>query len=152
MHIIIDKREQDILPIIDTIKKKYEWKKQTITHGDYAVILDNGDVIVFERKNKRDLKSSRIDARIENLHNLVDFKYKYLILEGTFDKMDINTMSLRYHIPILLTDGPLETIKLIERTATGFLFGDLDTKFEGGNDTDTTINVEHKDTPPISEL
>ncbi len=150
MYIIIDQREQDVLTLIDSIQKKYNWKKQTITHGDYAIVLDNKDIIVFERKTKKDLKSSRIDARIENLHNLSDFKYKYLILEGIFDKTDINMMSLRYRIPILLTDGPLQTIKLIEKTATGFLFDTIDTKFNGGKNkilenNSNNLDNEYKD-------
>ncbi len=142
MYIIVDSREHDIISLLKTIKPKYEWKTETIKTGDFAIVL-NDKTIIFERKTRSDLKSSRIDGRIENLHNMTSFTYKFLILEETLNIYNINLMSLRYQIPILLSKNPLETINLIEHVAYMYDKDKIDTKIIDKDDDKNNNKIDN---------
>jgi ERCC4-type nuclease len=127
-HLVIDKRERDIINILNNDKqtyndgkgKKISWKTEHITIGDYIIFHENKALIVIERKTWADLAASFRDGRKENINKLKQFneqtgaKIAYLI-EGIafpsksskFARIPYN--NLRAHLDhLLIRDNIIE--------------------------------------------
>jgi ERCC4-type nuclease len=75
--LVIDKRERDIISLLDSNKTYYDannkiirWEIQHLTIGDYIIFQGNQAIIVIERKTWKDLAASFRDGRKENINKL----------------------------------------------------------------------------------
>jgi ERCC4-type nuclease len=79
--LIIDKRERNIINILnqsqlfyDSKKNIIEWEIKHLTIGDYIIFYKNQAIIVIERKTWTDLAASFRDGRKENIHKLQQYR------------------------------------------------------------------------------
>lgn len=128
--IAIDKRERDILEILNKCKdssdfkdingQTIKWRAEHLTTGDYIIFCNNRAIVVVERKTWPDLAASFRDGRKENINKLLQYreatgsKIAYLI-EGQafpanstrFSRMPY--VNLRAHLDhLLFRDGIIE--------------------------------------------
>lgn len=89
ISIIVDNREQKIIPLINEIKKEYHTPVfiDRIEAGDFAIVYQGVVISVIERKTWKDLSASIKDGRIRNLDKLLNVRKKtnckvLFILEG----------------------------------------------------------------------
>jgi ERCC4-type nuclease len=89
ISIIVDNREQKVIPIINEIKQKYHTPVfiDRLEAGDYAIVYRSIVIAIIERKTWRDLSASIKDGRIRNIDKLINAREKtkckvLFILEG----------------------------------------------------------------------
>ena len=126
MEIVVDSREKLMQETLS--KKGIQHRVETLPAGDFIA----GDTVV-ERKNIVDLMSSVVSGRLwEQLKNLkqVEGAKPLLVVEGTlaelrkFTLFDVNaylgvvaSVTLDWQIPVIQTESPAETAKLLELIA-----------------------------------
>jgi len=126
LEIVVDSREKLMQETLS--KKGIQHRVETLPAGDFIA----GDTVV-ERKNTVDLMSSVVSGRLwEQLKNLkqVEGAKPLLVVEGTlaelrkFTLFDVNaylgvvaSVTLDWQIPVIQTESPAETAKLLELIA-----------------------------------
>lgn len=72
MTIVIDDREQAVIPHFNTFKhpSNVTFKVDRLNHGDYAIVYGDRILVVIERKTWSDLASSIKDGRSKNVEKL----------------------------------------------------------------------------------
>lgn len=86
--LIVDTREQSIIPYINEYANQVAIHIKQITVGDYIILAPNGSInVAIERKTLSDYAASIIDRRIENIKKMMDLRSKtncelFFIVEG----------------------------------------------------------------------
>jgi ERCC4-type nuclease len=112
MEIIVDDREQIILPFLEDASSEYkiDYKVERLETGDYAIFFNGKLIIIIERKSWADLEASIRDGRKNNVEKLKIARDKtgcliaYLV-EGKFKKSrfsHIPLSSLQSHLDHLI--------------------------------------------------
>ncbi len=71
--IIVDARERKLFEVLKD-KCLYDYEIDTITVGDFVIMLNGKIIYVIERKTWKDLASSIKDGRIDNYKKLIDLR------------------------------------------------------------------------------
>lgn len=75
VEIIIDDREQSIIPLFNAFAKpSADFKVSRINYGDYAVMYKKHIIMLIERKTWKDLAASIKDGRKHNVEKLLKMK------------------------------------------------------------------------------
>jgi len=158
MELVIDDREKAISNLLqENSEIKYTVKRITI--GDYALILNDNIEMIVERKTLKDLASSILDGRKDNIAKLIELRLQTnckiaYIIEGNTPNYNrkinripyknllahLDHLMMRDNVFILYTKSPEDTLERLT-----YLLKNISTIKKGGdnakNITDTEKNI-----------
>ena len=158
MELVIDDREKAISNLLqENSEIKYTVKRITI--GDYALILNDNIEMIVERKTLKDLASSILDGRKDNIAKLIELRLQTnckiaYIIEGNTPNYNrkinripyknllahLDHLMMRDNVFILYTKSPEDTLERLT-----YLLKNISTIKKGGdnakNITDSEKNI-----------
>jgi ERCC4-type nuclease len=156
MELVIDDREKAISNLLqENSEIKYTVKRITI--GDYALILNDNIEMIVERKTLKDLASSILDGRKDNIAKLIELRLQTnckiaYIIEGNTPNYNrkinripyknllahLDHLMMRDNVFILYTKSPEDTLERLT-----YLLKNISTIKKGG-DTEKNITDAEK--------
>jgi ERCC4-type nuclease len=167
MELVIDDREKAISNLLqENSEIKYTVKRITI--GDYALILNDNIEMIVERKTLKDLASSILDGRKDNIAKLIELRLQTnckiaYIIEGNTPNYNrkinripyknllahLDHLMMRDNVFILYTKSPEDTLERLT-----YLLKNISTIKKGGdnakNITDTEKNITDNEIPILN--
>lgn len=104
VEIVVDTREQQLLPIFNEFKlpPNITYRVEQVNIGDYSILYNGNIFITIERKTWKDLAQSMLDGRKENVNKLIKLReevgcHLFYLIEGTpIPKSDAKYCRMRY--------------------------------------------------------